>query len=585
MNAISIKFILSAAILGCVLIGNRSLQNANAQTEPAPPPNTNPSSDNAPASSTLPPDIDPNSPLAQVVSLAQAGVEQSVILNYINNSTDLFNLDSNKIIDLNDLGVPTEVINAMMQHDQQLEQSGAAPAQPPQPVSTTETAAQPAEVTVNYFYNTLAPYGAWVDVEGYGWCWRPTVVIYDTGWQPYCNNGHWVYTDHGWFWMSGYSWGWAAFHYGRWFRIPRYGWCWWPETTWAPSWVCWRYNNDYCGWAPLPPHAVYQPGVGFIYQGRAVGVEFSFGLGAGAFTFVRTRDFCDPQPWHHRIEAGEAEHIYDHTTPFHKIDFDRHDQTIINPGIPPHDITAVTKQEIHPVAVHYEGGGIAPGNRHEQFEQGGRELTVNRPHFVGSPELSLHPGAPSTTGHQNEFHPVVHGNENNLSPRPSAPAQNNYQHFNYQPPAANQNPAPNSEHLAPPTRQPEVPRVAHPNANNNTVAAPHENYSPRPIQNQTPYHNYNHDDKTLSPKMQQFEQPPPHETFQRVPQQNEQHFSAPAANHYVAPQNESRNNVEQSNHSQPQQQHESETHPSNHPSSSSSQKSGNPGHDNDQNGH
>ena len=28
--------------------------------------------------------------------------------------------------------------------------------------------------------------------------------------------------------------------------------------------------EDYCGWAPLPPHAVYQSGVGFVYQGHAV---------------------------------------------------------------------------------------------------------------------------------------------------------------------------------------------------------------------------------------------------------------------------------------------------------------------------
>ena len=90
---------------------------------------------------------------------------------------------------------------------------------------------------MNYFYDTLAPYGGWVNFQGYGWCWRPTIVVYNTGWQPYCDNGHWVYTDCGWYWVSGYSWGWATFHYGRWFHNQRYGWCWRPDTTWSPSWV------------------------------------------------------------------------------------------------------------------------------------------------------------------------------------------------------------------------------------------------------------------------------------------------------------------------------------------------------------
>ena len=40
---------------------------------------------------------------------------------------------------------------------------------------------QPAAVTVNYFYDTLAPYGTWVEVEGYGRCWRPTVVVSEAG--------------------------------------------------------------------------------------------------------------------------------------------------------------------------------------------------------------------------------------------------------------------------------------------------------------------------------------------------------------------------------------------------------------------
>src|SRR5580704_8418203 len=59
---------------------------------------------------------------------------------------------------------------------------------------------------VNYFYSDLSPYGQWVDLAGYGWCWQPTVVAGNPQWQPYSDDGHWIYTDAGWFWQSDYPW-------------------------------------------------------------------------------------------------------------------------------------------------------------------------------------------------------------------------------------------------------------------------------------------------------------------------------------------------------------------------------------------
>ena len=67
--------------------------------------------------------------------------------------------------------------------------------------------------SVDVFYDSLSPYGTWVYVNGYGSCWRPTVVVANPGWQPYFDGGHWVYTDSGWYWMSDYSWGWAPLHW------------------------------------------------------------------------------------------------------------------------------------------------------------------------------------------------------------------------------------------------------------------------------------------------------------------------------------------------------------------------------------
>jgi hypothetical protein len=111
---------------------------------------------------------------------------------------------------------------------------------------------------VGYFYTALSPYGNWVFLPGYGYVWQPGGVGY--GWRPY-TNGHWVWTDYGWTWVSGYNWGWAPFHYGRW-AYTGGGWYWVPGTAWGPAWVSWRTGPGYVGWAPLPPSAAWRPGVG-----------------------------------------------------------------------------------------------------------------------------------------------------------------------------------------------------------------------------------------------------------------------------------------------------------------------------------
>ena len=124
-------------------MGNLLPQNAGAQAQPAPaPPGTSATSvvsDNPTIPDTLPSNIDPNGPLAQVIRLVQAGVEQSVILAYVSNSSSAFNLDSDQIIYLKDIGAPKEIVTAMMQRDQQLKQMNVmAGAQTTQPSTTTE---------------------------------------------------------------------------------------------------------------------------------------------------------------------------------------------------------------------------------------------------------------------------------------------------------------------------------------------------------------------------------------------------------------------------------------------------------------
>lgn len=112
---------------------------------------------------------------------------------------------------------------------------------------------------VGVFYEPLAPYGTWFTLDGYGQVWRPRHV--HAQWRPY-TDGRWLYTEYGWTWVSDWPWGWAPFHYGRWYSHPVYGWVWIPGTVWAPAWVAWRYAPGWAGWAPLPPEAVWTPGIG-----------------------------------------------------------------------------------------------------------------------------------------------------------------------------------------------------------------------------------------------------------------------------------------------------------------------------------
>jgi len=109
------------------------------------------------------------------------------------------------------------------------------------------------------FYDELAPYGRWMETSPYGRCWAPYGI--GTGWRPY-SNGHWIYTEWGWTWASDEPWGWASYHYGRWLLDPDYGWLWVPGTVWAPAWVAWHDNDDWVGWAPLPPDALWDASTG-----------------------------------------------------------------------------------------------------------------------------------------------------------------------------------------------------------------------------------------------------------------------------------------------------------------------------------
>lgn len=329
---------------------------------------------------TLPDGVDPASPFAQLARMVQAGVDKNVMLAYIKRSPRFFELNADDIIYLTDLGAPSEVIEAAIARDQELMDEGISThkdSEEPEAVDA-EADDQPPEVTVDQFYDTLSPYGTWVYIEGYGRCWRPTVVIYDAGWRPYCDNGRWVYTDRGWYWMSNYSWGWTTFHYGRWFYTAGYGWCWWPDTVWAPSWVYWRYNDSYCGWAPLPPHTVYRSGVGLIYRGSVVSVGFNFNLGATYFTFVSTRNFCDPNPRRYVVDRRQVARLYNQTHDECRFDLDQRRHTLVNHGIPTDRIRTATRQDLRPVSVRFNRNPVDSSRAPERFNRDRGSLIVQQ---------------------------------------------------------------------------------------------------------------------------------------------------------------------------------------------------------------
>ena len=130
--------------------------------------------------------------------------------------------------------------------------------------------------------------GSWVNINGYGWGWRPNVAL---GWRPYYY-GHWGYGWNGCLtWVSYEPWGWVPYHYGRWSYDAFYGWFWLPGAAYSPAWVYWWYGPGYVGWAPAGWYDCYRPYYGWAYSPYAtasVGFGFYGRVHAGS---------VDLRPW------------------------------------------------------------------------------------------------------------------------------------------------------------------------------------------------------------------------------------------------------------------------------------------------
>ncbi|MBV9999732.1 MAG: hypothetical protein JO015_11550 [Verrucomicrobia bacterium] len=144
------------------------------------------------------------------------------------------------------------------------------------------------------FYTRLQSQGKWLQDPSYGYVWQPSRAAEDQNWRPY-TDGHWVYTDRGWTWVSNEDFGWACYHYGRWARRSDTGWVWVPGNEWGPAWVSWRegegqgQDRGYIGWAPLPPEAEVNQNVRI--EGWA---DNYYDIGPAAYVFVRAADLAQP---------------------------------------------------------------------------------------------------------------------------------------------------------------------------------------------------------------------------------------------------------------------------------------------------
>jgi hypothetical protein len=214
-------------------------------------------------------------------------------------------------------------------------------------------------VDLGFFYDDLAPYGNWVERPQYGWVWRPQVE--QSSWRPY-EDGHWVWTDEGWTWISDEPYGWATYHYGRWYDDPDYGWEWIPGDEWAPAWVSWQESDDYLGWAPLPPSVDFRPGVNLNVR-----------LSPDAYVFVPSRQFLAPRIRDYVVPRAQYGQIFPRTRNVTR--YNRVNNRIFNQGVAVERIQRVTGRTVTRYQIADEG----VNDRHRGARIVQNRVTVFRP--------------------------------------------------------------------------------------------------------------------------------------------------------------------------------------------------------------
>ena len=185
-----------------------------------------------------------------------------------------------------------------------------------------------------YFYKELVPYGTWIEVDYGVVVWRPTIIRVD--WMPY-QMGRWVWTYDGWYWDSYEPFGFITYHYGRWYYDDYYGWLWYPDYEWSPAWVEWRYDNNYIGWAPLHPYAVFSVSVGIYFTNVFYTPYYHW-------HFVTYNYFCDPYVYNYYIGQGYKYRVHSGTKYRHEYTY--RNGRVQNSGIDVNYVKVRSGQEI-----------------------------------------------------------------------------------------------------------------------------------------------------------------------------------------------------------------------------------------------
>lgn len=219
------------------------------------------------------------------------------------------------------------------------------------------------EVSVSFqsFYDELSPDGEWIlitkdeinqelnDGEGQSFSssmqdnengvfiWKPAANK-EAGWHPY-TNGKWVYTNQGWLWASDYNWGWAVYHYGRWWHSNNYGWVWLPGYVWAPAWVSWRIADEHIGWTPLSPKAKWKTDDGVTAD------NYKYNSKAEDWVFVKKSDFDNEITKNNVIDRKQNKELLMNSKKV--LDIRRQNSRIINKGPDVSDIEKFTGRKIN----------------------------------------------------------------------------------------------------------------------------------------------------------------------------------------------------------------------------------------------
>ena len=338
--------------------------------------------------------------IAGVVEMAKRGVGGEALLAYVEANPIATKLTPETIVFLNDLGVPENVVAAMIRQGDTNQPQPAPPAKKavqgapvastPAPATQTQPAPPPPSAPPadnNYFHRSLAPYGDWIYDGKHGWVWRPTVAVVDTGWRPYCQGGRWIYSDVGWYWHSTYSWGWAPFHYGRWHRSSLHGWYWVPGYRWSPAWVHWRSSDIYCGWAPLPPGCDYVTGVGYMWHGLRVSVGFHFGLSHHHYTYCDYAYLRHRRLHRHRVHDKDITVVHNETKVVNN-HITENNTTIINNGVPPSIVEEKTREPVRKVRIREVDLELESIAKVGQIDENGKTIAVYRPEVPTPPDSS-----------------------------------------------------------------------------------------------------------------------------------------------------------------------------------------------------